>query len=213
MKKILFLIAACISILSITGCKKDPPVALFSTGKEAYKMGETVTFTNQSESAKEYAWDFGDGETSILENPTHIFESAGDFAVTLTATNNGGTHSFTDSLTILADLTGFWNKSLTFQGGGGGGGGFNNFKNCTMNVAQHEDNTLTGSLVYQNGERTATFLSTSKIVGNAVTINWDSPAYKFKGNVSASGTTMVGTFTGSGGAGGGGSGTWTATKL
>jgi RHS repeat-associated protein len=48
----------------------------------------TVTFTNLSTSSNDlesYQWDFGDGGTSVLENPTHTFQ-AGNFTVILTAT-------------------------------------------------------------------------------------------------------------------------------
>ena len=50
----------------------------------------TVVFTNQSTGAVSYLWDFGDGDISGLEHPTHIFEnfSANDtvYTVTLIAT-------------------------------------------------------------------------------------------------------------------------------
>ena len=44
-----------------------------------------VQFVNRSEGENSYLWDFGDGNTSTLENPSHIFTSAGEYEVTLIA--------------------------------------------------------------------------------------------------------------------------------
>jgi PKD repeat protein len=46
----------------------------------------TVLFTNLSENAESYAWEFGDGSaTSTDENPEHTYTSSGEYVVTLTA--------------------------------------------------------------------------------------------------------------------------------
>ena len=37
-----------------------------------------------------WAWDFGDGTTSTLQNPSHTFGAAGTYSVTLTSTGPGG---------------------------------------------------------------------------------------------------------------------------
>lgn len=47
----------------------------------------TVAFTNTSQSGQNYAWDFGDGNTSNLASPTHTFLTAGLFTVRLIVTN------------------------------------------------------------------------------------------------------------------------------
>ena len=57
--------------------------------------GETIEFTsNTADTSLTYIWDFGDGNTSDLKNPTHIFESFGTanetFEVVLVATNTDG---------------------------------------------------------------------------------------------------------------------------
>lgn len=44
-----------------------------------------VQFQNTSLNAGNYLWDFGDGETSIDENPSHTFDTPNDYTVTLTA--------------------------------------------------------------------------------------------------------------------------------
>jgi hypothetical protein len=50
-----------------------------------------------------FAWTFGDGGTSSLEDPTHTYASSGDYLVTLTIGGNCG--PFTDTLTLHVDLT------------------------------------------------------------------------------------------------------------
>lgn len=45
------------------------------------------------EGAAFYSWDFGDGGTSIVQNPTHLYDRSGDFSWTVTANANGMTRS------------------------------------------------------------------------------------------------------------------------
>ena len=55
--------------------------------------GLTATFANTSVSADSYSWDFGDGNTSTEESPTHTYTSDGDYYVKLTATSNSTNES------------------------------------------------------------------------------------------------------------------------
>lgn len=47
-----------------------------------------VSFENMSENADGYYWDFGDGNISFEENPTHVYENDGTYTVTLFAEHN-----------------------------------------------------------------------------------------------------------------------------
>jgi len=68
--------------------------------------GRTATFTNTSNFATSYLWDFGDGSTSTETNPTHTFASDGNFTVSLTATNELGTNVKTvDIMVSTVELT------------------------------------------------------------------------------------------------------------
>lgn len=52
--------------------------------------GQTVIFTNLSQNSDSFMWDFGDGDTSTLANPTHTYAVPGIYNVTLTAFNQCG---------------------------------------------------------------------------------------------------------------------------
>ncbi|MDX1913268.1 MAG: PKD domain-containing protein [Saprospiraceae bacterium] len=60
----------------------------------------TVTFTNTSQNATSYAWNFGDGNTSNEANPTHTYGAPGTYNVSLAATNNCGTTIFEQTVTL-----------------------------------------------------------------------------------------------------------------
>lgn len=46
-------------------------------------VGDKVTFTNTSTSAVSYYWTFGDGATSTVTSPVHIYTAAGTYTVSL----------------------------------------------------------------------------------------------------------------------------------
>jgi len=50
-------------------------------------VSRTVTFTNTSQNAVSYSWDFGDGNTSTESSPVHVYAEDGEFEVSLTATS------------------------------------------------------------------------------------------------------------------------------
>lgn len=49
-----------------------------------------ASFTDGSASAVSWAWDFGDGNTSTQQNPTHTFAAGGTYNVCLTVTSTDG---------------------------------------------------------------------------------------------------------------------------
>jgi PKD repeat protein len=60
----------------------------------------TIAIQNNSKNGLRYAWSFGDGTTSQEENPTHIFESPGVYAVKLKALGFGKSDSITKTIKI-----------------------------------------------------------------------------------------------------------------
>ncbi len=65
------------------------PSASFSVSAPAGFQGDEFEFTYTSNGADTFHWDFGDGNTSTDMNPTHTYNDAGVYDVTLTATANG----------------------------------------------------------------------------------------------------------------------------
>ena len=57
-----------------------------------------VYFTDISEGASSWLWDFGDGYTSTQQHPIHVYGSTGTYNVTLTI--NGGSCASNNSVTI-----------------------------------------------------------------------------------------------------------------
>ncbi len=103
-KSILFiglvLIAAVVAVL-YSGCKEeDKPKPDASFSFVASGDGRTIAFTNESTDADTYAWEFGDGESSVEESPTHTYPDYGTFTIKLTATGGGGTDEFSYNLVV-----------------------------------------------------------------------------------------------------------------
>ena len=69
-------------------------------------FGDATQFTaNISESYDNILWSFGDGTTSTQENPTHTFNQAGTYTVTLTVVTGANTSFETQEVTIYENPT------------------------------------------------------------------------------------------------------------
>jgi len=67
------------------------PLAQFTANKTEGTKSLTVQFTDQSTGEiTSWFWEFGDGETSTEQNPSHTYNSTGYFTVSLTVTGLGG---------------------------------------------------------------------------------------------------------------------------
>ena len=98
-------------IASIDGCKDSLTIVDYievidpnSYFEENYNCVNPlqVNFTDLSSGADSYFWDFGDGNTSTLQNPIHQFNSRGVYNVSLNVHNNmtGCSHTFSKIVTI-----------------------------------------------------------------------------------------------------------------
>lgn len=64
----------------------------------------SVSFSNTSTGANNYSWDFGDGNTSTLQNPVHSYANAGSYTVCLIGINSCGQDTFCQTLTVSCPL-------------------------------------------------------------------------------------------------------------
>jgi PKD repeat protein len=88
-------------------------------------VGQGIGFTNTTvvTGPVNYRWAFGDGTTSTLTSPTHVYNLPGEYTVALTATNLAGSDTATDTVTVYskpavdfaaAPLTGTYPLTVTF---------------------------------------------------------------------------------------------------
>lgn len=94
--------------ISSFGCRDSliKTVNLFSKPKSAFSVnnncvGTATAFNNVSSGASTYLWNFGDGRTSSVINPSNTYAAAGTYTVTLKVTSsNGCVDSSSNTVTI-----------------------------------------------------------------------------------------------------------------
>jgi len=87
-------------LLLVASCSK--PIAQFSTNATKYTAPADVQFANNSQKADRYLWDFGDGQTSTEEAPTHHYTKSGNYNVVLKAIKGGKTKTKKQKVVIDA---------------------------------------------------------------------------------------------------------------
>jgi peptidyl-prolyl cis-trans isomerase B (cyclophilin B) len=85
MKHVTWFLAAA-AITALTACSR--PVAHFSYSGAA-KAPAQIQFSNESQKADAFEWNFGDGNTSTETAPTHRYMSSGNYVVQLKAKKEG----------------------------------------------------------------------------------------------------------------------------
>jgi PKD repeat protein len=70
--------------------------------------GATYAFATSNTNTTSYLWNFGDGTTSTLQNPTKTFPESGPYTITLTKTNQYGSKTISQgrNVNITVDKTG-----------------------------------------------------------------------------------------------------------
>jgi len=193
MKTKLFLVVMALSLVTVS-CKKDKalpdPVAAFSYSASGNYVPVTVTFTSTSQNATSLLWNFGDGVISALPSPQHIYASAGQYTITLVATNGDGkTNTATQYLTVAKEVLPMPTVGFAFSGDVTFAPCFATFSNTTTNAASYHwdfgDGTTSTEktpkhlyavggtyavvLTAANADAATTNLSKQVIVGNAPT--------------------------------------------
>jgi predicted RNase H-like HicB family nuclease len=67
------------------------------------QSGNTITFQNLSKRATSYTWNFGDGNTSTMQDPVYTYAADGIYTVTLAAENNCNSEVSTSTINTYPD--------------------------------------------------------------------------------------------------------------
>ena len=92
------------SAMSVLGASNLPPVAGFAAATTTSCTG-SIQFTDASSNTPTtWAWTFGDGGTSTIQNPSHTYAASGTYSVSLKATNAYGNNTTTKTSYITINL-------------------------------------------------------------------------------------------------------------
>jgi PKD repeat protein len=76
--------------------KLNALLANFSANRTTGTFPLTVKFTDTSEGTfSNFFWDFGDGNSSTIQNPSHTYTTPNSYSVSLSVSGNGGTDTLT----------------------------------------------------------------------------------------------------------------------
>jgi len=93
--------------LAAPACAATIPSVSFTSNATTGTLPLGILFVDESENTPTaWVWSFGDGGTSTLQNPVHIYTTAGTYTVTLTASNAAGSSTDTEAGYITVTKTG-----------------------------------------------------------------------------------------------------------
>ncbi len=92
----------CTAYSEVTILYVKEPVALFVTDADSGCQPFDINITNSTVGKADFEWDFGDGTTSTLFNPRHIYQNAGNYEITLTAKGDLKTDVYKKKITVIA---------------------------------------------------------------------------------------------------------------
>lgn len=135
--------------ITVSAPPTNPPVAAFTGTPTSGTIPLTVAFTDQSTNTPtSWSWTFGDGGTSTLQNPSHVYTTAGTYTVALTATNAYGSNTLTK--------TGYITASAVTQQCDDFTGDYTGWANAT-GTWSISSNTLRGNSTTTNAKITSPF--------------------------------------------------------
>ena len=119
----------------------NPPVSGFIVSDTNPPVKTMIHFIDiTTENPFSWYWNFGDGDTSILQHPSHIYRKPGIWKVSLTTINCFGSHKATKYIKVQ-DYPQFSIFPATFK--------INNVCGDTINVSLNMVNAGNGSLSYE----------------------------------------------------------------
>jgi PKD repeat protein len=151
-------------VAPVDGSTNSPPTADFSTTTS----GLTADFTDQSAdsdgSIQSWSWDFGDGNTSSAQNPSHTYGSSGTYTVNLTVTDDdGGTASKQMDITVSSSGQAPIVDSFTLTEGSG------NDINANWDVSDPDGDLASVEVQFNSQDSTDSSTQTTGISGGSAT--------------------------------------------
>ena len=90
-----------IMIISFTNCAKETSPKACCDVPTTGTAGTAVTFSSAcSSNANEFKWTFGDGDSSLAANTTHIYTASGTYTVKLMAMKGSKMDEISKSISI-----------------------------------------------------------------------------------------------------------------
>ncbi len=90
--------AYCNWMINVNATSSTSPAAAFGWSVS----GLTATFDDRSILANDWEWNFGDGNSSTEENPSHTYASSGNYTVVLTVQNSEGFDTYSANVIIAS---------------------------------------------------------------------------------------------------------------
>ena len=100
----------------VTASPTIAPVSSFTGTPLSGNVPFAVQFTDTSiNSPTSWLWDFGDGNTSTVQNPLHTYTVAGTYTVSLKVTNSAGNDTHVETNYVAASAVGTWSAGGTLN--------------------------------------------------------------------------------------------------
>jgi PKD repeat protein len=80
----------------------DCPIPIANFGTTPNQL--TATFSDSSANTTTWNWDFGDGSSSVTQNPSHTYATCGSYNVCLISSNSCGTDTFCQQINFLPSI-------------------------------------------------------------------------------------------------------------
>ena len=94
------ILMAILAVSLIFACERLPKPKFSYLPRENTEAGDSIWFTNISRASDQFAWNFGDGNSSVEDDPSHLYATPGVYEVILTARNDAGEESFSQLIPV-----------------------------------------------------------------------------------------------------------------